>query len=171
MLESKHGIIRSIFLRLIDASPSIARTLAELQAMRISNDLYGSSTPSAFEMARDFIRPLHGSPVMLPDELFLAQSELHAKRKLTRILQSKSVADSKFTIGELVEVFIKGPRKKRGKWSSPRTVLEYDPSSWTVTVPSSKGRTMKAAIEDIPYAVPADSLSDFVRRANDELDE
>ena len=57
-LEAKHGEIRSIYLRLKHANPGTdPRSLAH-QSVTVSNDLYGSDTVSAFELAKGFTKPI-----------------------------------------------------------------------------------------------------------------
>lgn len=90
MLESKHCVIRYIFLRLIDHNPQLSVSLAVQQAVRISNDLYGSHVLSAYELAKGLTRPHGSTPLALPPDLFEAQETLVAKRKLSTILCSKS---------------------------------------------------------------------------------
>lgn len=170
VIESKHGIIRSIFIRLkADQPDADAATLAQ-KSIFISNNLYGSDIMSAYEMAHGFTRPLNGSVQKIGDDIIDAQNTLEAKRKLTKILRTKSTHDTIISAGDLVEIFIKIGKQKRGKWSSPRTVLNFDPESWTVTVPSSNGRTMKAAVEDVRLAVSEESFASLVREGNDRLD-
>lgn len=58
LLERKHGVIRSIFPRLLDASAEISQQLAAQQALRIYNELYWSHVLSAYEMQNGLTRPL-----------------------------------------------------------------------------------------------------------------
>lgn len=67
-------------------------------------------------------------------------------------------------------MFITNGKDKRGKCSSPRIVLDFDPDSWTVTVPTSSGRAMKAAAEDIRLAVNEESFTSLVCEGKDRLD-
>ena len=46
-IEPRHRTIRSIFLGLKNAEPSVSDALHSVRAIRISNDLYGSETLSA----------------------------------------------------------------------------------------------------------------------------
>lgn len=94
MLESKHRIIRSIFLRLKNANESTPIALLAYQATVISNDLYGSDTVTAFELAKGYTKPIESEKavVPLPDDLRAAHDELVAKRKLNLILRSHSTS-------------------------------------------------------------------------------
>lgn len=116
----------------------------EVQAIRISNDLYGNDVMSANEPAKGYTRPIHGKhPMMLVPELREAHDKLLAKRKLTLILRSKAVKNLPIHVGDTVQVFIKHQNEKRGKWSDDKPVLSYDHQSRTVTVPGKEVRTIR----------------------------
>ena len=55
VLESKHGVIRTVFLRLLNEKEDNAGLVA-MQAVRISNDFYGSDILLSFEMAKGFTK-------------------------------------------------------------------------------------------------------------------
>jgi len=176
VIESKHRIIRDIFLRLKVTNeerdlPSKIPILIQ-QALRISNDLYGNDAMSATELAKGYTRPIRNgeTPVLVPEEIQTAHDVLIAKRKLNLILRSKATTDIDISPGDLVEIFIKKQHEKRGKWSAPKPVLFYDPCSRTVTVPGSRGRKMKAAIEDIRYAAKSNTLAETIQASIDEID-
>ena len=171
VLESKHRILRDIYLRLKEDSPAKDPRILVSKMFRISNDLYGNNLASAHELAKGYTRPIiHASPRFIPDELRIAQHELKAKRKLNLILSSKSITEAPVNIGDLIEVFIKLENQKRGTWSSPLPVLSYDPDSRTVTVPGAHGRQRKIAIEDVRHAISVDnSLAVAIQAAIDEL--
>lgn len=57
VLESKNGVIRCIFLRLMSDS-DVNPQQCVLQAVRISNNLNGSDFLSAFEITKGFKRPI-----------------------------------------------------------------------------------------------------------------
>lgn len=127
------------------------------RAVAARNELCGSNLLSAYEMAILFARPIlsgAGSTVRtIPPEIVEAQKMLPAKRKLTRILRSKSKTDPALAIGDLVEMYVKRASEKQGKWSSPCVILTIDTSYWIVTVPTSHGRTMQHAFEDVRPAL------------------
>ena len=54
VLESKHKIIRDIFIRLESESDPSSEAMRAQQAIRISNDLYGNDVCSAYELAKGF---------------------------------------------------------------------------------------------------------------------
>lgn len=90
-------MIRSIFLRLLSEF-SINARLCALQAVRISNDLYGSDVLSSFEMAKGFTRPSRAwsSALKVDQGIIDAQLQLEAKRRLTKILRSKVILTLNF---------------------------------------------------------------------------
>lgn len=156
-IESKHRIIRDIYLRLVSANPDVSTKLLVLQAIRVSNDLYGNDVASANELAKGYTRPIvTGSFFHVPDDVRAAHQELIAKRKLNKILRSNAVKDTPVKVGDMVEVFIRLDNQKRGKWSQPKPVLKYDLPSRTVTVSGAKGRYVKAAIEDVRHALSSE---------------
>lgn len=81
-LKPKHGVTRSIFLRLQSAQPQKSTSSIALKAMRVSDDLYRSDTANALELAKGFSKPMErGSPpVPLPDNIVEARHELRAKQ-------------------------------------------------------------------------------------------
>ena len=173
VIESKHRIIRDIYLRLRSATDeNNTSALLVVQALRISNDLYGSDVMSAQELAKGYTRPLAADkfPVPIPDEILAAHEQLLSKRKLTLILRSKSVIDNPVNVADLFQVYIKLQHEKRGHWSASKPILAYDPSSRTVTVPGANGKRMKAAIEDIRPSLPENELALAIQDSIDALD-
>lgn len=172
-LESKHNIIRSIFLRLNASSdPQIPPELMAYRAIRISNDLYGSDVLSSFELAKGFTKPLDEKDGLnvISNDLIDAHDTIKAKRKLNLILRSNALTEPQVGVGDLVEVFIKRQHEKRGKWSPPRVVLSYDPSSRTITVPGSHGKTISSAIEDTRFAIQDNPLAIQIQQSIDQID-
>lgn len=137
-LEPKHAIIGSIYLRLTSATPSEERDVMALQAIRISNDLYGNDVMSSFEIAMGFTKPMDQSisPTVVPMELSEARDTMIAKRKYTKLLQSNITKNPAVATGDMVQVYVKKEMGKRGRWLSPRVVLSYDETSGSVTIPS-----------------------------------
>lgn len=170
MLESKHGVIRSIFSRILNEDESNS-TLAALQAVRISNDLYGSDILSSFEMAKGFSRAIFdGTVTTIPSDLVDAKLQLDARGKLTRIIRSKSVSNDIVSVGDLVEVFVKSGHEKCGRWFAPRAILNIDRDAGMVTVAGDYGRIRKASYEDIRPALTEDSLAVMIQESIDILD-
>lgn len=174
VLESKHGIIGSVYLRLKSANDSDeSDTLLAHQAVRMSNDLYGSDTLSAFELANGFTKPVVSGtvPNAVTDELIAAQDTLAAKRKLTLILRSKAVSTPSISVGDLVQIYVKRDKEKRGKWFSPRTVLSFDKIAGIVTVDGAAGKTISAGVEDVRPAICNEEFALHVQEAIDCLDQ
>lgn len=119
VLELKHKVLRSIFIRLSNDDIIIDEKVRIALTFDISNQLYGSDVMSAYEMARGFTKPIAEHPTKLPDELYQTQNVLNAKRKLTRILRSKSPSELTLSPGDLVEIYIRKPNQKRVAWTSP----------------------------------------------------
>ena len=171
LLEPKHGVIRAIFLRLRNASPNSDIKLHAVTAVRISNEMYGTDTLSSFEIAKGYTKPVDNTilPQSTPQELLDAHHELKAKRKLTLMLRSQVSKDICVNAGDLVQVYIQKDKEKKGKWSSPRTVLKIDKDSGIVTVPGSTGRPSSFAVEDVRLAVIDDDFAKHISETNDQL--
>ena len=166
--EPKHRVIRDVYLRLISENPTFDKRLLMTTAIRISNDLYGNTLASAHELAKGYTRPVSGNkPIPLPDEIRCAHEELVAKRKLNLILKSKSIIELPISVGDIVEIYVKRQNDKRGKWSEPLPVLSYDKATGTVTVPSTDGRTRKAAVEDVRFSVSHNALATEIQHGID----
>lgn len=70
VFESKHTTICSIFLRLThDEYQSLSPAIAAQKPIKISHDICGSDIFSAFEMAKEFTRPLMEEPRMIPSKV------------------------------------------------------------------------------------------------------
>lgn len=79
-LQPKHGVIRSIFIRLLNQNPNSNKSILALRAVSISNYVYGSDVMSAFELAKGFSKPLieNSAPEFVSQELVHACDELIA---------------------------------------------------------------------------------------------
>lgn len=171
-IESKHKIIRDIFLKLSFEKPEELGPLYAQQALRITNDLYGNDVVSATELAKGYTRPIESGVLQrgLPAYIVSAHDTLVAKRKLTKILRSKTTQDEHVSPGDMVEVFIKRENEKRGKWSAAKPVLEFDAASGIVILPGTIGHKIKAAVEDVRSAITGDSLARKIQEAIDVVD-
>lgn len=98
MIEPRYGSIWSIFLRLKHADSEIGDALHVIRAIRVSDDLSGSDTLSANEMAKGFGKCLVASqrPVSVDKTLCEAHDEPIAKRKLTLMLRSNTFDTGNF---------------------------------------------------------------------------
>ena len=121
VLESKHKILRDIYLRCKDDDSNVNEKQIAQQSIRMSNELYGSEVCSAFELAKGFTRPIQpGSELkFVPDGVINARDTLIAKRKLNLTLISISTSDIPVKIGDMVQVFRKLQNETRGNWSNP----------------------------------------------------
>lgn len=170
VLESKHRILRDIYIRLRSESPSCDPRVLVSRMFRISNDLYGNDTASAHEMARCYTRPVsHHQPLMLPDDIRVAQENLLAKRKMNKILRSKSIQEIPVNIGDIIQIYTKLSHQKRGSWRVPKPVLPIDRGSRSVPVAGNNGRVKMAAIEDIRITTPGNELSALIQTSIDDM--
>lgn len=169
-LESEHGIISSMFIRICEAKPNSDEQLSISQAIDVSYQLYGSDIMSAYEVSHAFTKTLYDQYIFNCNDIFSAQIELEVKRKLTRILRSKFSNLPSLAEWDLVEVYISDGKNKRGKWSSPRIVTNCDHKNGTVTVPGTTGRVVQAALKDIRHGIIDESFARVVRDTNDQLD-
>lgn len=173
MLEPRHGPIRSILIRFRHAHPETPLPVLELRAVGVSNDLYGSNVVSAYEAAKKYTRPVHSNvpPVPVDNDLLEAHANLAARHKLTRILQSHSLAEHNFHLGDLVQVYQKRGQQKRGKWLSPRQVIDIDKSAGMLSVPGSAGHKITVAFEDARAAHMQSDITNMIHEAIDKLDD
>lgn len=125
-LESRHGIIRSIFLRLRSASANAEKELyiLALSSNAISNDLYRSDDKSSFEMAKGYTKPIGSNYAQdVPTDVVNAHNQLQEKRKLALIVKSKDIYELPVGVGNKVESYIKTRIIKKDNWSTPKTLL------------------------------------------------
>lgn len=168
-IESKHGSIRNIFVRLIDAY--MQPEIAAVKAVGISNELYGNTVMSAYELAKGYSKPICGKPVTIPDEVINAYEAIQARRKLSRILNTKSTSEPSVNIGDMVEIYQHGKNGKRGQWSEAKKVIKVDNINRTITVPGKNGKTVCAAFEDVRATIGNDNFTMEVSSAIDQLDD
>jgi len=84
---------------------SISPKIAAIEAIKISNDLYGNDVMSAFEIAKGFSRPIWNQSIKPVDsELIEAHDNLCAKRKMNKILRSHSHDRNVIGTADLVQV-------------------------------------------------------------------
>lgn len=114
-----------MYTRLRAHAPIPSSPLPAQQAMRISNDLYGSYNMSKYGLTHGYSRPLSVIPILIPTEPFEAHATLLAKCKLVRILSSKYLSFLRRSTGDLVEVYVKADNAKRSQVviSSPCTLV------------------------------------------------
>ena len=148
-------------MRITSNNDGLSDIISALQAIQISNDLYGNDTCSARELAKGYTCPIVPGtlPKIVPKDLLMRRETLMAKRKLNLILKGKSRTVAPVPIDDLAPVFIKLQHGKRGKWSSTKPVLSYDKQSGSVTVPGQNGRTIKSSVEDVRFAITDNELA------------
>lgn len=83
ILEPKHGVLRSIFIRKSKENELVNERICIALVFNISNQLYGSDTMSTYKMAHELSKPIADYPVQLHSDFLDAQSTFEAKRKLT----------------------------------------------------------------------------------------
>lgn len=134
--------------------------------------MYGNDVASSFELVKGFTRPVLSKSEIraIPNEIVEAHVNLSAKRKLNRILRSHVHRNEAIKIGDMVQVYVKNDKSKRGSWSSPRILLSIDDEAGSVVVPGRGGQRMSAAFEDLRLVPCEDPLSTIVQSAIDELD-
>lgn len=174
ILEPKYGIIRSLYSRLRNANADLDPRLISYCAVRISNDMFGSGVLSAFELYRGVSKPIMQGKgtIKILDRLIKPHEPIIAKRKLHLMLRSKS-PDTNITlkIGDLVQLFIKVPTDKRGKWTNPHPLVHYEKRVEAITVPGSNGKTISAAFEETRLYKNEEELPNLLSMSMDELDD
>ena len=109
VLESKHKIIKDIFLQVKENNETLSDTIPAQQAIRISNGRYGNDVCSSYEIAKGYTRAIEPGefPKILPEDIQKARKVLIAKQKLNLILKSKSRYGLPIKVGDQVQIFIK----------------------------------------------------------------
>lgn len=89
--EHSNTVLICIVIRRRCNEPEPRPALAAPEALRVSNELYGSSSISAFKLDQSHRLPLSLVPPLLPPELLETHQTISSKRKLARLHLSKSV--------------------------------------------------------------------------------
>lgn len=84
---------------------------------------------------------------------------------------SHSFYPNDFRIGELVQVFAKSCRQKRGRWFSPRQLIKSDHDAGMSTVPGAEWYKRSVVFEDARAAHVTIDMTDVLQQSIDELDE
>ena len=100
----------------------------------------------------------------------MARETLIADGKLDLILKIKSTTVDPVRVGDLVQFLIKQLDDKREKCSSVKSVLFYDKQSSIEAVSGQNGLTIKAAVEDVRFAITDNELAWKYQEANDIVD-
>lgn len=137
----------------------------------ISNDLYVSSTLSAFPLEHSHSFLMYDPAQAVPQHFIDSRRTLAAKRNLGRILRARISQEISLVPGNMVKVFFKEDDDKRTRCRSPRVVLKVSHSSCTITLPESRVKTVQVAVEDVRPAITDGSFASHVRDAKASLDE
>lgn len=173
MIESRHPIILSFFLRIKNADgDNFDEQSSAIRAINISNDLYGNDTLSAFELARGFTKPVSTPTLVqaLPNDIVTAHDSLQARRKLALMLRSKSMSEPVVTVGDTVEVYIKKDFEKRGEWSTAKPVLSVHQNGRSITVPGRNNQVRTIAFESTRLAKNLNELFKLLSEAMDHYE-
>lgn len=101
VLESKHRILRDIYIRLKSENSTVNPRLLVAKMFRDPNEPYGNILDSAHELAKVYKRPVNNDfPSFLPHAIRKAQDELSAKRKLNLILSSISIIEPRIKVSD-----------------------------------------------------------------------
>lgn len=69
-------------------------------------------------------------------DLVVAQLRLEAICKLTKTFCSKAITDTLMRVGDLIKVYFKRDKDKRGRWLTLRAILLIHRSPSTITAPT-----------------------------------
>ncbi len=172
-IESKHSIIRSVFIRLMNTTNKrFTPEYCAIKAVSISNDLYGNNIMSAFEMSKGYTKSIEGNSLIeISPEIEKAYVDIQARRKLANIMKSKSVKELPLTVGDSVEIYQKDPKQKRGKWSIPKIIQDIDYESRIIKTIGKNKLGIKTPFEDVRLPVGNDDFSRIVSEAIHTLDD
>lgn len=127
----------------------------------------------AFKMVKSFSYPPISNQMCsyVPNGMSIAQKNLQARRKLTKILRSKASKEIPLSVGQLVEIYMKKDKDKRGFWSATQAVLSVDYSELSITVPGKNGQPKPVGFEDIRTDLPKDCFSTNIQESIGNLDD
>lgn len=137
-IESKHRVIRSIYLPLKESAREQHDTrLALYRSVSISSYFYGNDIILAFNLSKGFTKHLLRSPLedFILDEVVMSHENLQAKRKPSLIIKSKAVKETPIRIGDFLEVYSKRKQEKRVIWTAPTQFLSVNHSARSVKIP------------------------------------
>lgn len=82
---------------------------AAYKAAKMSDDLYSNETMSKFDLAKGFSQPVAARQFdkFIPRDVKAAGNQLQARRKLIRIMHSKSVKETSLAVGDRLDIFQK----------------------------------------------------------------
>lgn len=108
VLESKKSVLRSIYLCLKSARTGNSIKFSASQSVAKCNDVYGSDTFSAYEIAKGFTRPLDRIQNRFPlqQNLRNAHDERVAKQKQNLIRRSYATSSPPIQVGDMMNFYI-----------------------------------------------------------------
>lgn len=142
-------------------------------AVRISYDLYGNKTLSAFRMAKSQTKSVYVGvySTSVSSEIPEAQKLRIATCKVVPILRTKCTTEPSISPGDSVYIFHKLTKEKRGRSIFPRTVVSVYLKSGAVTAPGYKEPVISAAFEDLRMELPGESLAHLVEEGIDHVND
>lgn len=81
-IESKHSVIPSIYLRPMTANNNKDHILNAMKALNISNEISGTITASAYEVARRYTKPIHRELVRRLDGVIEENLKMKFRKEL-----------------------------------------------------------------------------------------
>lgn len=91
--------------------------VSSANSVDISNNVYGNSVMSAFELSKGYSKPIWWNPEAVPDEIMRTYNMLQSRRKLSLILNSKSISEPNLKVCDLVKIYQHGKNNNRGECS------------------------------------------------------
>lgn len=89
---------------------------------------------------------------------------------MTKILRSRSLSANDFRAGDLVQVYVKQGKERRGKWWSPRQVININNDDRMLSVPGTAGLQIVVAFEDARAAHVQSEITYMITDSTDNLD-
>lgn len=172
VIKSKHDMIRSIFLRLTNEHRDLPKNLLAQRAVSILDEVYGSKPMYAFELVKDYTKPIDGKNVQIvPDEILDAQYRLPARRKLALILKRKAAFENQVNVGDMAKVYNKDGIGERGICSTSKVMLSIDRNARSAILQVKAGKRATVTNENIHLAIRHDSFASTVESTIDDLDD
>lgn len=173
--ERNNGVFKAVLARLALENTTASPSTLVARASFMTNLFHGSSTLSAFQLARGYSPSVLGIPwTIVPEELFNAHIEHAANRAVHRILRSRSpgtVRAENLTPGTRIWAFYKSSKHTEPvSWISA-SVVEAGAHVVKCRI-SRKGPPLMEAYEDIRLEPTGKLASELLKRSlDDELAE
>lgn len=82
---------------------------------------------------------------------------------------SQAPGTEKRSSEDSVNIYIKNPMEKRGKWFSSRPILSCDQKSGAVRLPVANGKLIAAALEDVHPEITQETYAEAVQEVIDTI--